>query len=109
MRLLRQADFCFPDASVTDIRYDPDRNLNKDRITILATCDWIDDHRNVVITGATGAGKSWVACALGSLHAMPSTFCSMQMRRPAFVSAGLSSYADILLVFFILLAEEFPR
>ena len=56
MRLLRQAAFSAPDANVADIRYDPDRKLDRDRIVELAGCSWIREARNVVVTGATGAG-----------------------------------------------------
>lgn len=65
MRLLRQAAFSAPDANVADVRYDPDRKLDRGRIVDLAGCGWIRDARNVVITGATGSGKTWIGCALG--------------------------------------------
>ena len=65
MRLLRQAAFSAPDANVAEVRYDPDRKLDRDRIVELAGCGWIRDARNVVVTGATGAGKTWIGCALG--------------------------------------------
>jgi len=65
MRLLRQAAFSAPDANVADVRYDPDRKLDRERIVDLAGCGWIRDARNVVITGATGSGKTWIGCALG--------------------------------------------
>lgn len=65
MRLLRQAAFSAPDANVADVRYDPDRRLDRDRIASLAGCGWVREARNVVITGATGAGKTWPGCALG--------------------------------------------
>ena len=65
MRLLRQAAFSAPDANIADVRYDPDRKLDRERIVDLAGCSWIREARNVVITGATGAGKTWIGCALG--------------------------------------------
>lgn len=65
MRLLRQAAFSAPDANIADVRYDPDRKLDRDRIVDLAGCGWIREARNVVVTGATGAGKTWIGCALG--------------------------------------------
>lgn len=65
IRLLRQAGFCEPDATIDDIRYDADRKLDKAAIVSLANCTWIREHRNTIITGASGAGKSWIACALG--------------------------------------------
>ena len=64
-RLLRRAGFSDPDANVADIRYDPDRKLSKAKMLELSNCEWIRAHRNVVLTGASGSGKSWVANALG--------------------------------------------
>ena len=63
---LRQAAFSAPDANVADVRYDPDRKPDRERIVDLAGCGWIRDARNVVITGATGSGKTWIGCALGA-------------------------------------------
>ena len=65
IRLLRQAAFCDPEARVDDIRYDPDRKLSKAKLTELSNCQWIAHRRNVIVTGASGSGKSWIACALG--------------------------------------------
>lgn len=64
-RLLRQAGFSDPEANMADIRYDADRKLDKARMAELSNCEWVRNHRNVLITGASGAGKSWIACALG--------------------------------------------
>lgn len=52
-------------ANVADIRYDADRKLDKAKMMELSNCEWVRGRRNVVITGASGAGKSWIACALG--------------------------------------------
>lgn len=78
-RLLRQAAFSDPEANVIDIRYDADRKLDKVKIAELANCEWVKAHRNVVITGASGAGKSWLACALGV--AACNAFCSVRYAR----------------------------
>ena len=64
-RPLRQAAFCDPDANVCDVRYDPDRALDRAKVMELSNCTWVDAARNLIITGASGAGKSWMACALG--------------------------------------------
>ena len=64
-RLLRQAGFSGPEANIADVRYDADRKLDRTKLIELSNCTWIRGHRNVVITGASGAGKSWIACALG--------------------------------------------
>lgn len=58
-RLLRQAGFSDPEANVIDIRYDADRKLDKAKMIELSNCGWVKARRNVVITGASGAGKSW--------------------------------------------------
>ncbi len=55
---LRQSA-CFEDI---DFRYS--RGLDKALVLSLADCDWIKHHENVLITGATGSGKSFLACAL---------------------------------------------
>lgn len=65
-RLLRGANFSEPAANIADVCYDADRKLDKGVISELATCTWIKDKRNVVLTGASGAGKTWLACALGT-------------------------------------------
>ena len=64
-RLLRQAGFPEPDANICDVRYDPDRKLDRARMMDLSNCKWVDAGRNLIVTGASGAGKSWIACALG--------------------------------------------
>jgi DNA replication protein DnaC len=52
-------------ACLEDVDYHTPRGLDKAVLTSLATCQWVRDHRNVLITGPTGVGKTWVACALG--------------------------------------------
>jgi len=56
---LRQA------ATVEDIDYRHPRGLDKSLMLSLTACDWVRQHHNVIITGPTGAGKSYLACALG--------------------------------------------
>ena len=51
--------------SIMDINYTSGRKLNKDLINRLATCEYISEHRNLFITGATGCGKTYMACAFG--------------------------------------------
>lgn len=64
-RLIHKAEFDQPEASIMDINYESGRKLNKELIQRLATCEYIAEHRNVFLTGATGSGKSYMACALG--------------------------------------------
>lgn len=56
----------FPNASVEDIEYRSDRKLNRNLLQELGTCRYILDKRNVILMGATGAGKTYIACALGT-------------------------------------------
>lgn len=64
-RLIRNAEFDQPEASIMDINYTSGRKLNRSLIQRLATCEYIAEHRNIFITGATGSGKSYLACAFG--------------------------------------------
>jgi len=63
-RNLREAKLRLGQACLEDLEYAPARKLDKRRIRELATCRWIAEHHNVVLTGATGVGKTFVACAL---------------------------------------------
>ena len=51
-------------ACLEDVNYQANRGLDKALIQSLHDCRWIKDHLNILITGPTGVGKSWIACAL---------------------------------------------
>jgi DNA replication protein DnaC len=51
-------------ASVEDVDYRTPRKLDKALFQQLATCRWIAEHRNLLVTGPCGVGKSWLSCAL---------------------------------------------
>jgi DNA replication protein DnaC len=63
-RLIYQARFRYQ-ASMEEISFDPSRKLDKSRILSLSDCQYITQGQSVVITGPTGAGKSFLASALG--------------------------------------------
>lgn len=64
-RLIRNASFSAPGACLEDIEYHPDRELDKALITRLGTCNFVEEHHNIIIMGATGGGKTYLANAFG--------------------------------------------
>ena len=64
-RLIRKSELHFNDACVEDIEYHADRKLDKAQITRLSTCTYIQDKHNIIILGASGAGKTYMSCAFG--------------------------------------------
>ncbi|KVO94018.1 IS21-like element helper ATPase IstB [Burkholderia ubonensis] len=64
-RLLKSAKLKNPQACIEDIEYKQSRGLDKSVVATLASCDWIRNAQNIILTGATGAGKTWIACAFG--------------------------------------------
>jgi DNA replication protein DnaC len=63
-RNLREAKLRLHDACIEEIDYAVDRKLDKTVIRGLTSCNWVRENQNVVITGKTGTGKSYLACAL---------------------------------------------
>ena len=64
--LLSKARFRYPGASIEDINFRARRGISKDVILQLSQNGWIKDKRNMIITGSTGVGKTYFACALGN-------------------------------------------
>lgn len=64
-RRLKEAKLRLPQACLEDLDYAPRRGLDRTVIRQLALGRWIVEHHNLLITGATGVGKTFLACALG--------------------------------------------
>ena len=64
-RLLKDAQLRLPNACVEDIDASPARGIEKTMVRQLSAGGWIHEHLNVLLAGATGVGKSFIACALG--------------------------------------------
>lgn len=65
-RRLREAKLKLTQACVEDIDFPSQRGLDKGLIRQLASCAWVQEHQNVLITGLTGTGKSFIASALAN-------------------------------------------
>lgn len=63
-RLLKHAHLRYPDAVLDDTIYDPARKLDTVTIERLAACSWIDEGKNLLITGMTSSGKTYLSNAL---------------------------------------------
>jgi len=64
-RLIRSADYAINDACIENIEYHPDRKLDRTQIARLSVCAYIQETYNIMILGATGTGKTYLACAFG--------------------------------------------
>jgi DNA replication protein DnaC len=64
-KLIRAANFHQSDACVENIEYHADRKLDKAQLARLSTCCYIKENHNVIVLGASGAGKTYISCALG--------------------------------------------
>ena len=65
-RCIREAHFAAPGAMIEDIEYHEDRRLDKTQILRFATCKYIEDGHHIILKGASGSGKTFLACAFGN-------------------------------------------
>ena len=63
-RLMKEARLKYPQAAIEDLDTRSGRSIDRKALMSLVLGDWIDSGHSVLITGPTGAGKSWLACAL---------------------------------------------
>jgi len=64
-RCLHNARLSIPNATVEGIEYYEDRKLSRKDFTLLSTCKYIEDKHHIIFKGASGNGKTYLACALG--------------------------------------------
>lgn len=69
-KMLRKATLKYPNADFDESIYEPDRQLDTHVIELLQKCKWINEAKNLLITGSAGAGKTYIANALciAALH-----------------------------------------
>ena len=65
-RIIHEARFAHPGAEIEDIEYHADRKLDKVQILRFATCRYIEEGHHIILKGASGSGKTFLACALGN-------------------------------------------
>lgn len=65
-RLIQGAHFSAPSATMEGIEYFEDRKLDKGQMLRLSTCKYIEEGHHVILKGASGNGKTYIACALGN-------------------------------------------
>jgi DNA replication protein DnaC len=99
-RLLQQAHLKVAQACLEDLDYKAARGLDKRQIAALASCEWVRRGQNVLITGPTGSGKTWLACALAQ-HACREGLSALYWRVPRLfeelrVAHGDGSYMRLL-------------
>jgi len=63
-RALREAKLKIGQACIEDIDCSARREIDKAVVRQLATCRWVQEHQSILVTGMTGTGKTYVACAL---------------------------------------------
>lgn len=92
-RLLRDAKLRIPGACIEDIDTSPKREIERSLVKTLAAGRWIADHQNVLITGMTGVGKTYVACALAQLGCRTG-FRALYRRTPRLFEELALAHAD---------------
>ncbi len=83
--LIRKAEFYDSTASLSDINYKPERKLDQGLIEELSTSEYIHNHLNIILIGASGCGKTWLSCAFG-INACRSRIKTKYIRLPELFS-----------------------
>jgi DNA replication protein DnaC len=92
-RILREAKLKFPAACVEAIDFRGQRGLDQSQVNGLTSCDWIRHHQNLLLTGASGCGKTWLACAFGN-QAARKGFTVLYRRMPRLLESLEVAHGD---------------
>ncbi len=92
-RRLQVAKLRYPQAAVEDVDFRHRRGLKRSSFLALARCEWIRSGFNVLITGKTGLGKTWLACALGQ-RACREGYSVRYLRLPKFFEMMKAARGD---------------
>jgi DNA replication protein DnaC len=92
-RYLRAAKLKYRNAFLNDIEYTASRHLQREVMASLTTNQWIEQAHNIIITGATGTGKTYIACALAH-NAMASGYTAYYARISRLLSEIKLARAD---------------
>jgi len=92
-RLLQLARLKFPSACLEDVDYKASRGLIKSKIISLQNNEWLENHQNILLTGPTGVGKSYLACAFGQ-WACRNGYSTLYCRWPRLLGDILSARGE---------------
>jgi DNA replication protein DnaC len=92
-KLLNDAKLRIPGACIEDLDFSAKRELDRALVRQLAVGGWIAEHQNIIATGATGVGKTYLACALGQ-HACRLGFRVLYRRVPRLFEELALAHAD---------------
>ena len=92
-RRLQVSKLRYPEAAVEDVDFRRKRGLGRATFLALAQCEWIRSGYNLLVTGPTGIGKTWLACALGR-RACREGYSVRYLRLPALFEMLLAAHGD---------------
>jgi DNA replication protein DnaC len=91
-RLLKVARLKYPQAAIEDLDSRPGRGIQRSEVMSLVLGEWVKSGHAVLITGPTGSGKSWLACALAQ-HACRRGFSAYYQRVPRLMLVAFGNRA----------------
>ncbi|WLI15633.1 MULTISPECIES: IS21-like element helper ATPase IstB [Pseudomonas] len=92
-RLRKHAKLNYAGACLEDLDRRPGRGLDERQLATLASGDWIRQQHNLLLTGPTGVGKTWLACALGN-QACRQGYSTLYLRTPRLLEQLRIAHGD---------------